>query len=225
MSDRLDDGAVFPGDGAIGDAPTDSYAFAERIVYAALENARRQFEIEPKHWDWLLCFVDAVERENVRGFMAARPFTIRYGYQRDTNAWPVIGLTLAAEKAEEEFLDMALDLGVKGEVRRQMIDIIAYSDNPNLTLYLYHWINYAMIAHIEWMQRSILIDPRFESGGEIAPDPRLLPETCYLRRMQWSFGGIVSVALPMPAPSRDLYAANTTALVNGHVGRVTGERT
>lgn len=225
MTDRLDEGAVVPGDGPLDGVVTENYAFSERIVYAALENARRQFEIDPRHWDWLLCFVDETERTNVRQFMAARPFNIRYGYERDTRSWPVIGLTLASERTEDEYLGMEMELGIRGEVRRQSIDVIVYSDNPNLTLYLYHWVNYAMIAHIEWMQRTILIDPRFETGGEIAPDPRLLPETCYLRRQQWSFGGIVSVALPMPAPSRELYAANTTALVLGHQGRVTGERT
>lgn len=234
--DRLDRGATAPGDGEADG----SYAFTERLITAALENGLRRFAEEPRHWNWMLRFLDRREREIVRSVMEKRPPTIRYGYARDTDAWPIIGVVLASEGVhpQGEFLDNVMGMeemsegedgelvvvDSEGEIHEQRLDITIYSDHPDLTLYLYHWCKYVMEAHRRWFAKWV-INPCFLMGGEIAPDPRYLPDLCYLRRLTWSFSGKASIASPMPEPSRELFAMAEGTVQGGHTGRVVGVRT
>jgi len=234
-SERLDKGAKAPGDGSADG----SYAFTERLITAALHNGLARFEEEPRHWDWMLRFLDRREREVVRSLMAKRPPTIRYGYARDTDRWPIIGVVLASEQVhpQGEYLDNVMgveevDFGEdgglelvesEGEIHEQRLDVTLYSDHPDLTLYLYHWAKYTLEAHRRWFSRWV-INPSFIAGGEIAPDPRYLPEACYLRRVTWSFAGKASVISAMPDPPRELFAMVEGTVQSGHVGRVTGVR-
>ena len=94
------------------------------------------------------------------------------------------------------------------------------ADNPDLALYLYHWTNYVLLAHTDWLHRQGLMMPQFTSGQELAPDPRYLPETCYLRRATWQVTGEVYAAIPMRDPPGRVYAANPTAVVDGHRGLI-----
>jgi len=216
--------AAAPGTGAAAR----NYNFAERLIVAALRNARVRFRDEPDHWDWMLGFLDATERDIVRRILDERPPTIRYGYARDTDKWPIISVVLASEAPSTDLIGDVIELAngliVEGEVREQRLDITIYADSPDLALYLYHWVNYAMQAHVQWFQNEGLQCPAFVAGGELAPDPRYVPETCYLRRVTWSFRGEVTAAIPMRPPSRDLYAMNETATVAGHVGGVSPVR-
>jgi hypothetical protein len=188
----------------------------------------------------MLRFLDRRERQVVRSLMDKRRPTIRYGYARDTDKWPIIGVVLASEQVhpQGEFLDNLLgaeeiDLGedggldivdAEGEIHEQRLDVTIYSDHPDLTLYLYHWVKYSLEAHRRWFSRWV-INPCFVGGGEIAPDPRYLPELCYLRRVTWSFAGKASVISPMPDPPRELFVMNEGTVQSGHVGRVAGVRT
>lgn len=234
--ERLDTGATAPGDGTADG----SYAFTERLITAALRNGLARFKESPRHWDWMLRFLDVREREIVRSLMEKRPPTIRYGYARDTDPWPIVGVVLASEQVhpQGEFLDNVMGfeeieqgedgdpafVESEGEIHEQRLDITLYSDHPDLTLYLYHWAKYVLEGHRRWFSRWV-INPSFVMGGEIAPDPRYLPETCYLRRLTWSFSGKASVVSPMPDPPRDLYAMVDGTAQAGHTGRIVGIRT
>ena len=89
--ERLDTGATAPGDGTADG----SYAFTERLITAALKTGLARFKESPRHWDWMLRFLDVREREIVRSLMEKRPPTIRYGYARDSDPWPIVGVVLA----------------------------------------------------------------------------------------------------------------------------------
>lgn len=212
--------AVAPGDGGAHSL----YAFAERLFVEALVNGVIQFQANARHWDALLGFIDEIERANVRRVMEARPPSIRHGYARDGDPWPVIGVTLGSEVPNLDVAGgvLAVADGVLelGEVRTQNLDLTIYADNPDLALYLYHWTNYVLLAHTDWLHRQGLMMPQFTSGQELAPDPRYLPETCYLRRATWQVTGEVYAAIPMRDPPGRVYAANPTAVVDGHRGLI-----
>ena len=192
---------------------------------AALKNALIRFQESPKHWNGLLGFLDATERDIVRRLLDEQPPTIRHGYARDSDKFPIIATTLASEATDADFVGdfMGIDDDgniIEGQVREQRLDIVVYAESPDLALHLYHWVNYALQAHVQWFQRQGLQRPMFVSGAELAPDPRYVPRTCYLRRVTWAFYGEVTVAVPMEPPSRELYAMVETATVAGHTGGV-----
>lgn len=220
--DAIDATAVAPGEGDHLFAC--NYNFGERMIVEALKNAIQRFQERPEHWNWLLGFLDATERDIVRRLLVECPPTIRHGYARDTDRFPIIAATLASESVDTDVIGDLIELGdgrmVEGQVREQRIDIIIYAESPDLALYLYHWTNYALQAHVQWFQEQGLQRPMFMSGAELAPDPRYVPRTCYIRRLTWSFYGETTVAIPMEPPSREIYAMVETATVAGHTGGV-----
>lgn len=216
------------------DEDKNAYAYAERLVYAALQNGIAHFRQRPALWDRILRLLEDDERAKVRAAFAARPPTIRHGYARSTDPFPLVTLTLAAESAWEGYLGELLDthapvpaaqyprrLGrVTGELCEQALDITVLAEHPDMALVLYQWAKYTLRAHDDWFLELGLIEPGFKGGAEIAPDPRYLPETLFARRLTWACRGEDSAVEPMKPPPTRLYANLQGATDAGHRGRI-----
>lgn len=220
MGERLDASAVIPGDGDIA-----STAYAERMVFVALANGVQLFRDDPTWWDRIHGFLEAAEREAVKGLFSARPPSVRHGYARDTDPWPVIGITLAGESVNQEYIGDFLGIDdngdeVQGHIDDVSVDITIYADNPDVVLHLYHFAKFVLQSHVGWFQSVGLMAPSFMRGNELAAHPGYLPEQTYIRRISYGFMVRTVASLPMPDPPRSLYVMSELASQGGHTGRV-----
>jgi len=214
-----------------------SYAFSERLFVTALVNARQFFLDHPQRWDRILHFLESAEIANVKAAFAARPPAIRAGFATSQDPMPTISVALSAESVSEEYLgdmmDYDVDLAelsaggaqavtgeIRGSIRDQTIDITIWADHPDIALYLYHWADYALHAHLEWFVRHGLINPRFSGGGDIAPDARFAPERIFARHLRWSCQGKSVTVEPIPPPPRSLHLFLENQVVDGRPGGV-----
>lgn len=216
-----------------GDGVGGSYAFVERLFVVALLNARTFFLAHPGRWDRMLRFLSAQEIAAVKTIFERRPPTIRAGYANAQDPMPVISVALQGETVSDEFLGdmMGMDedlpeLGrnvtgeIRGEFRRQDIEITIWADHPDVALYLFHWADYALRAHLEWFVRHGLVNPAFTGGGEIAPDARFAPERLFVRQLRWSCAGEAVIVEPIPPPPRSLHLFLENVVVDGLPGGV-----
>ena len=143
------------------------------------------------------------------------------------------------ETVSAEFVGDVLEMGVElpefpggvfgaltGSIRELAIDVTVYADHPDVALYLYHWADYTLRAHLDWMQRQGLIAPRFQNGGAVMPEVQFRPERIFARNQRWLAGGQATSVEPMPDPPRRLYLFLQGVTIAGHRGRVKvpGER-
>ena len=218
----------------VGDGVGGSYAFAERLFVAALLNAREHFTAEPWRWRRILRFLTEPEIETVAKFFAARPPTIRAGYATAQDPMPVVSVALASEQPADEFLCDLIEADaqlpeagddtrgeIRGTIRQQNLQITIWSDHPDVALYLYHWADYALLAHVGWLTRHGLVNPTFTSGGELAPDARFAPERLFVRQLNWRVAGIAASVEPMPPPPKKLFVFLQGVTVEGMSGGVT----
>lgn len=216
-----------------GDGVGFSYAFVERLFIVALMNTRAYFLAHPERWDRMLRFLGEQEIANVKAVFEKRPPAFRAGYATASDPMPVISVALASESPGEEFLgdEMEYDaelpeLGgtatghIRGSFREQQIDLTIWADHPDVCLYLYHWCDYALHAHLDWFVRHGLVNPRFAGGGDIAPDARFAPERIFARHLRWSVTGASVSVEPIPPPPRSLHLFLENVTVDGLPGGV-----
>ena len=227
MTDTVHDDTSAPGE----DGPLFSYAFAERLFYAALKNGVDWTRSNPGVWDTLFRYLDDQERALLKRFFDQHTPTIRLGYARRQDRHPIIAVTLLQEEPEQDFLgeDLFQDrleeqgLGrsdIRGVLLRQRIGATVFADHPDVALYLYQWVDYVLRGHLDWFVQMGLVNPHFVSGAEITPEMDSTPELIFSRQQVWEASGFRLAPSPIPPPARSVYAFAPGVKVQGREGKI-----
>lgn len=175
----------------------------ERLLKAVLENEVARLS-DPKNLAdlerFFSHFFDSTASEEepaqfARHFQKDPPRVI-LGYPRSTASWPIITI---AHQAEEEVEEAGLYLGdymgetqpgetppggedqeYVGGIFEQVYSVFVAAQNPDVTLYLYHFAKFCLFAAHNALQGAGLITPRY-SGGELNPEEMMMPDNCFVR--------------------------------------------
>ena len=131
------------------------------------------------------------EVESIKTLWEAKPPTIRHGFARSDDEFPLYALILVNEREVDTVLsddggivedenDPNFGADIKTSFWEHNYDILVYTEHPDATLYWYE------------VAKSIMLAARFYdvgiydlslSGGDIMPDPEYLPAHLFVRRL------------------------------------------
>lgn len=216
------------------------YNFGARLFVLALRHGVEMFLAEPERWNDILrpesdgeATVNAFltrEISQIRSAFATATPTIRMGYARTVDRWPLIVVEPAMESVYQEYVGEIIQhrtygtVELHGGIGETKVTITVLSENSGWTLYLYAWAKYVLRSLIPWFEEQGLIDASFSSGGGIDPQKNYLPASLFIQAQTWTYKGQDAAVKPLPRPPSRLHLFwDEGAPIEGHIGGVTPE--
>jgi hypothetical protein len=182
-----------------------SIAGCQRVVFHVLKSGFEALAESPDSVDRTFHLFRKEEREKVKTILGKIPINIIHGYPTMGADLPIISITTAGERSDERFLSdsMALEsldsfqefdpagfggLEVTGTRVRTTLNLLIYADHPDVLQY-YYALTWVLLHAARKLFLKMGIDPGDVSGADLVPDPTLLPEFVYGRRITVELSG------------------------------------
>jgi hypothetical protein len=131
------------------------------------------------------------EVESIKTLWSAKPPTVRHGFARPDDEFPLFALVLVDEHESETVMgddggivedpeDPLFGADIKTSFWEHNYNIMVYSDHPDATLY---WYEVAKSIMLEAGFYDFGIYDLMLSGGDILPDPEYIPSHLFVRRL------------------------------------------
>lgn len=174
--------------------------FVDRLFYEAIRQGMATFAAEPERWNEALGFLGETERKIAEVFWKRNPPTVRMGYARSNDPFPIVSVALTRESPADvevfgdEFFDPEEDGDefFSGQWRRYEIAITIHADHIDVATYGHRAIDAILNAHLDWFKSNGLINPVFVGAGDVMPEPQYLPEGIYSRVISWQAVGVAA---------------------------------
>jgi len=133
------------------------------------------------------------EVDSIKTFFATHPPEVINGFARVDSNFPLYAITLSNEVESLQFLaddggmitdieDPLYGADIETAIWTHAYEILIYTEHPDVTAYYYEIAKYILLAGL----RILSDEGAFEfemSGGDLAPDPKYLPEHLFARRI------------------------------------------
>jgi len=166
-------------------------------------------------------------------FRANSP-TIKLGFARQTDSWPVWAVVLTGDANSAEFIGknertiletstVDNDALTYSMLTEQEVSIIVYSENPDVTRVHSMIANLIVLAGLNYIVEAGIDCFSYGSMEDLAPQPNYLPETLWARMQTWKF--TMNWTAPATRARQTIYppvyiGEDGTDLGDGHTGRV-----
>jgi len=171
----------------------------QRFLYKALQLGLEQFKTQPELIDDLfgdLYSLEQTEVEAIHTFFRQKTPGIVHNYARSDTPIPVYSIVLADEREAENFIgDVAgqitdeddPDFGADelSSVWQHTYHVLCYSEHPDVTQYMYEAAKSIYIAAFKMLSDEGLFEMHL-MGGDLAPDPRYIPEHLFVRQLTFA---------------------------------------
>lgn len=158
----------------------------ERFFYTVIKEGMAKLRDRPSLIDYLFDQYDLGDTEiaAIKKAMVDLHPTVKHQYARLDDTFPVISIVLTGEDESDHVIgDYAMQEDDGTEVYtsfwKHRYDFLIYTENPDHTLYLYEMTKAIVIA--QDLGAAGIFETHF-SGGDVAPDPRYVPEHLFVRR-------------------------------------------
>lgn len=171
----------------------------QRYLYNVLKDGVQQFTADPTLIEQLFQEVydlSDTEIEAIKTHWQAKPPVIKHGYAPRDIKVPVFSIILENETETLTWLgnesgqiedpdhpDFGAD--VKGSVWTHNYAILIYTEHPDVTSYYYEIAKSILLAGNAYFTEQGLFEIDI-SGGDLAPDPRYIPENLFARRVTFA---------------------------------------
>lgn len=171
----------------------------QRFIFNVLKDGVEQVTDDPTIIDQIfqeLYGLSETETEAIKAHWIAKPPVIRHGYApRDIDV-PTYSIILENETESQTWLnndvgtvedpeDPDFRADVFGSIWQHQYGILIFAEHPDVTTYYYEIAKSILLSGNEFFIGQGLFDIDI-SGGDLAPDPRYIPEHLFARRV--SFG-------------------------------------
>jgi len=165
----------------------------QRFIYTALVDGFQAFTDDPTLIDALFMEeweLSETESDSIKEHFAAHPPTIKHGYARMEDDFPIITIVLGGEGEAQtvlgDDLGMVLDeddpdyqADIAGALWQHTYQIMVYTEHPDLTTYYYEMVKRIMIT------TPFINNGLFEiklRGNDLMPDPAYIPAHLFVRQ-------------------------------------------
>jgi len=171
----------------------------QRFLYTALKTGLEAFKTDPNYVDDLfkdLYSLGDTEVAAIHTLFREKTINIYHSYARSDAEFPCFSIVLADEGEAQSVL---------GDIAGQITDpddpdypadefssiwqhkylVLVYSEHPDVTQYMYEAAKSIFIAALGPLADEGLFEVSL-SGGEVAPDPRYIPEHLFVRQLTFS---------------------------------------
>jgi len=168
----------------------------QRYIYQVLTDGIQQVTKDTSLIEQIFDELYALSEEEVAAvvtYWKAKPPTVRHGYAPRNVDVPIFSIVLENERESQTFL--ANDVGtvedpersdykadVYGSIWTHQYAVLVYTEHPDVTAYYYELAKSILIAGNNYFVDQGLFDIDI-SGGDLAPDPRYIPEHLFVRRI------------------------------------------
>lgn len=150
---------------------------------------------------------DVEERDTYVDDFIRNPPRVVLGYPRATGDLPIFAIVLTSEDEAEDTAMLANYVGetlpgetppggtdqeYEGSFFSQMNSVYVFAQNPDQTLYLYHFAKLVLLGARDALHNAGLISPSY-SGGELSPNEIYLPDNVFARVLNVSYTVLMSV--------------------------------
>jgi len=168
----------------------------QRLIYASLKSGMQAAVDDPAILDELFSeqlLYGAAEVTAIRELFST-PVEVIHGYARRDSDFPLFAVVIADESEDElmlgddaDMVDEGEDLGadVYESIWGHTYQVLCYSEHPDVTTYMYDYAKYVLLLARRYFvnHEEAGITQVTYSGGDLAPDPRYLPEHLFLRQI------------------------------------------
>lgn len=171
----------------------------QRYLYMALKNGLEEIKTDPRILDELFTEQYGLpddELDTIKLLFVEKTPNVVHSYARSDHTFPLYSLVLASEGEDEHFMaedaaplldeddeDYGSDL--YSSIWEHTCQILCYSEHPDVTSYMYEVAKSIFLSTKLDLAREGFHDIHI-SGGELAPDPRYLPENLFVHQITFS---------------------------------------
>lgn len=171
----------------------------QRFLYTSLKTGLSLINEQPELMDDLfadLYSLSTTEVDGIKKFFREKPPGVVHSYARVDTPIPVYSIVLADEQEAETVLgdDAGMitdpddpDFGADeySSIWSHKYLVLCYSEHPDVTQYMYEVAKSIFIAALGPLSAEGLFETHL-SGGDLAPDPRYIPEHLFVRQLVFS---------------------------------------
>lgn len=171
----------------------------QRLLYRVLSDGMELVNAQPEILEDLFqenYSLSRAEVDEIKRFFREQTPNVIHGWARSDSEFPLYSIVLVREQETESVL--ADDAGqVEDEtdpdyqadcytaIWEHVYDIMCFCEHPDAVQYMYELAKSLMFAAEDYFIEEGLFE-RHLQGGDVAPDPRYVPEHLFLRRMTFS---------------------------------------
>jgi hypothetical protein len=169
-----------------------------------------------------------------RNDFRANPPTVKLGFARQNDPWPLWAVVLTGDNTGEEFVgknervilsesDIDTDELTYSMLSEQEVSIIVYSENPDVTRVQSQIACGIILASLRDIVAAGVDSYSYIGMQDLAPQSNYLPETLWARVQTWKF--LMNWTMPAARDRQVVYppayvGLDGVDLGNGHVGKV-----
>lgn len=203
---------------------------ADKLIETFLKAQVEVLKIDDTAFAGLLYGYSAEDIAKCRAHFRTHPPTVKLGFARTSDVWPVWAIILSAKRPHQEFTarsgGVVQDGGgnkynARTTVRAPSIAVWVYSENPDLTRWHSDIIEGLLDSHI----RELLADCEdvgFAGASDLSPEQAYAPENLWVRAQNWDFLKSQTVLRPVVELTPPAYGGvEGEDLGDGQTGRIT----